>query len=115
MTLLKWVSTRSIFKRILGLCCFGTGIQQKTMRLFIFKIKALHFFSQLLCSTDFEHDKHVMMTMLNNQRIFVLKAFMIIKRKRKFDKRIDDFHLVLIINGNNTIGKRKIRKLVLSL
>ena len=67
MTLLKWVSTKSIFKRILGLCCFGTDIQQKTMRLFIFKIKALYFFSQLLCSTVFEHDKHVMITMLNNQ------------------------------------------------
>ena len=67
MTLLKWVSTKSIFKRMLGLCCFGTDIQEKTMRLFIFKIKALYFFSQLLCSTVFEHDKHVMITMLNNQ------------------------------------------------
>ena len=64
MTLLKWASTKSIFKAILGLCCFGTDIQQKTMRLFIFKIKALYSFSQLLCSTVFEHDKGVM---LNNQ------------------------------------------------
>ena len=67
MTLLKWFSTQSIFKRILGLSCFGTDIQQETMRLFIFEIKALYFFSQLLCSTVFEHDKHVMITMLNNQ------------------------------------------------
>ena len=37
------------------------------MRLFIFKIKALHFFSQLLCSTIFEHDTHAMITLLNNQ------------------------------------------------
>ena len=43
------------------------NIQQKTMRLFIFKIKALHFFSQLLCSTIFEHDTHAMTTLLNNQ------------------------------------------------
>ena len=67
MTLLKWVSTKSIFKRILGLCCFGTDIQEKTMRLFIFKKKGLYFISQLLCSTVFEHDKHIMITMLNNQ------------------------------------------------
>ena len=66
MALLKWVSTKSIFKRMLGLCCFGTDIQEKTMRLFVFKLKALYFFSQLLCSTVFEHDKH-MTTMLNNQ------------------------------------------------
>ena len=51
---------------MLGLCCFGTDIQEKIMRLFVFKIKALYFFSQLLCSTVFEHDKH-MTTMLNNQ------------------------------------------------
>ena len=37
------------------------------MRLFIFKIMALYIFSQLLCSTIFEHDKHVMITMLINQ------------------------------------------------
>ena len=38
------------------------------MRLFVFKkIKALYFFSQLLCSTVFEHDKHIIITMLNNQ------------------------------------------------
>ena len=64
--LLKWVSTKSIFKRMLGLCCFGTDIQEKTMRLFVFKIKALYFFSQRLCSIVFEHDKH-MVTMLHNQ------------------------------------------------
>ena len=33
------------------------NIQQKTMRLF----------SQLLCSTIFEHDTHAMTTLLNNQ------------------------------------------------
>ena len=54
------------FQRMLGLCCFETDIQEKTMRLFVFKIKALYFFSQLLCSTVLEHDKH-MITMLNNQ------------------------------------------------
>ena len=67
MTLLKWVFTKSIFKRILGFGCFETDIQQKTMRLFIFEIKALYFSSQLLCSIVFEYDKHVMITMLNNQ------------------------------------------------
>ena len=66
MTLLKLVSTKSFFKRMLGLCCFRTDIQEKTMRLFVFKIKAPYFFSQLLRSTVFEHDKH-MTTMLNNQ------------------------------------------------
>ena len=40
------------------------------MRLFIFKIMALYIFSQLLCSTIFEHDKHVMITMLINQGIY---------------------------------------------
>ena len=66
MTLLKWASTKSIFKRILG-CCFGTDIQQKIMRPFIFKIKGLYFFNQLLYSTVFEHDKDVIITVLNNQ------------------------------------------------
>ena len=47
--------------------CFGIDIQQKTMRRFIFKIKALYFFSHLSCSTVFEHDKHVMITILSNQ------------------------------------------------
>ena len=66
MTLLQWASTKSIFKRILILC-FGTDIQQKTMRPFIFKIKTLYFFNELSRSTVFEHDKHVMITILNNQ------------------------------------------------
>ena len=35
--------------------------------LYIFKIRALYFFSQLLCCTVFEHDKYVMITMLNNK------------------------------------------------
>ena len=52
----------SIFKRILGLCCFRTDIQLK-----FFKIKGLYFFSQLLYSTVFEHDKDVMATIVNNQ------------------------------------------------
>ena len=38
MTLVNWVSIKSIFKRILRLS-FGTDIQEKTMRLFIFKNK----------------------------------------------------------------------------
>ena len=58
---------------------FGTGIQQ-TMRLVIFKIKALYFFSWVLCSAVFEHDKHVMIT---KWRIFVLKASMMMKKKAK--------------------------------
>ena len=55
------------FQKNIRLGCFGTDIQHKIMRLFIFKTKALYFFSQLLCSTVFEHDKHVMIIMLNNQ------------------------------------------------
>ena len=66
MTLLQWASTKSIFKRILRLC-FGTDIQQKTMKSFIFKVKTLYFFNELSRSTVFEHDKHVMITILNNQ------------------------------------------------
>ena len=58
MTLLKWVSTKSIFKRILRFY-FRTDIQQKTMRLLIFKVEVLYFFSQLLCFTVFEHDNYV--------------------------------------------------------
>ena len=42
--------------------CFGTDLQQKTIRIFVFKIKALYFFSQLLCFAVFELDKHVMIT-----------------------------------------------------
>ena len=37
--------------------CFGTDLQQKTIGIFIFKIKALYFFSQLLCFAVFELDK----------------------------------------------------------
>ena len=95
-----------------------TVIQQKTMRLFIFKIKAFYFFfSLLLCSAVFEHDKHVQPrprrifplsgegkkevfkialgtrlkhVMITRWRIFVLKASMMIKRKQKFNKIIDE-------------------------
>ena len=37
------------------------------MRPFIFKIKTLYFFNELSRSTVLEHDKHVMITILNNQ------------------------------------------------
>ena len=55
------------FQKNIGTLFFRDRYSTKNMRLFIFKIKALYFFSQLLCSTVFEHDKHVMITMLNNQ------------------------------------------------
>ena len=42
-----------------------TRYSTKTMRPFILKIKALYFFSQLLSSAIFEHDKHVMITILS--------------------------------------------------
>ena len=93
MTLLKWISTKSIFKRIFDLVVSGTDIQHKAMRLFIFKTKALYFFSQLLCSTVFEHDKHVMIIMLNNQMEDICFESIhddMIKRKRKLNKRIDE-------------------------
>ena len=37
------------------------------MKPFIFKVKTLYFFNELSRSTVFEHDKHVMITILNNQ------------------------------------------------
>ena len=40
---------------MLGLC-FGTDIEQKTLRLFVFEIKTLYLFSPLLSSTVFEHN-----------------------------------------------------------
>ena len=57
---------REYFQKNVGTLLFRDRYSRKTMRLFVFKLKALYFSSQLLCSTVFEHDKH-MTTMLNNQ------------------------------------------------
>ena len=46
---------------------FRDRYSTKTTRPFIFKIKTLYFFNELSRSTIFEHDKHVMITILNNQ------------------------------------------------
>ena len=54
------------FQKNVGTLLFRDRYSRKAMRLFVFKIKVLYFFGQLLCSTVFEHDKH-MITMLNNQ------------------------------------------------
>ena len=54
------------FQKNVETLLFQDRYSRKTMRLFVFKLKALYFFSQLLCSNVFEHDKH-MATMLNNQ------------------------------------------------
>ena len=51
------------------------------------------YFFALLCSTVFEHDKHVMINILNNlieDNCFESIHDDMIKRKRKFSKEIDE-------------------------
>ena len=104
------------FQMNIGIWLFRDRYSTKHQRLFIFKINALsalfiyfiiiiiiiiyiyiyiyiYIFFALLCSTVFEHDKHVMINMLNNlieDNCFESIHDDIIKRKRKFSKEIDE-------------------------